>query len=165
MTSETPQKNSPVSLREVTRESVLDVIRLKVAPEQERFVAPNAVSIAQAHFDPDTAWFRGIYADETLVGFVMLEDQPEKPQYYLWRFMIDRRFQGMGFGARAIELLVEHVRTRPGATELLVSVVPGEGSPGAFYERMGFSYTGAVEDGELVMRRPLGKLAEAPALR
>lgn len=42
--------------------------------------------------------------------------------------------------------------------------MPGEGSPGAFYERMGFAYTGAFDDGELVLRRPLGALAEAPTL-
>jgi diamine N-acetyltransferase len=69
--------------------------------------------------------------------------------------MIDRRYQGRGFGARALERVVDHVRTRPGATELLVSCVPGEGGPGPFYEKLGFAYTGDVDDGELVMSRRL----------
>lgn len=30
-----------------------------------------------------------------------------------------------------------------------------EGGPGAFYEKLGFRYTGAVDQGELVMRREL----------
>ena len=42
---------------------------------------------------------------------------------------------------------------RRGATELFTSCVPGEGSPGPFYERLGFVYTGREDDGELVMRR------------
>lgn len=144
-----------VSLREVTKENLLPVLRLKVAPHQERFVAPNSISIAEAHFDPEIAWFRAIYADETPVGFLMLEDRPDRPSYFLWRFMIDQRFQGFGFGARALELLIDHVRTRPGATVLSTSCVPGEGGPGPFYEKNGFSYTGEKDGIELVMRRQL----------
>ena len=46
---------------------------MKVKPEQEGLVAPNSVSIAEAHFWP-TGWFRAIYADDTPVGFVMIDD-------------------------------------------------------------------------------------------
>jgi diamine N-acetyltransferase len=150
-----PRKEATVTLREITRETLSGVLDLRVAPEQERFVASNAVSIAQAHFHPEHAWFRAVHADDVPVGFVMLHDQPEEAKYYLWRFMIDRRYQGRGFGARALERVVDHVRTRPGATELLVSCVPGEGGPGPFYEKLGFAYTGDVDDGELVMSRRL----------
>jgi diamine N-acetyltransferase len=125
---------------------------LRVAPEQERFVASTAVSIAQAHFEPDFAWFRAIYADETPVGFVMLHDDPAKPVCYLWRFLIDRGHQKRGYGQRALELLLDHVRGRPGATALTLSYVPGEGGPAPFYERMGFVHTGEEDEGEIVMR-------------
>ena len=57
--------------------------------------------------------------------------------------------------ATAIELLIEHVKTRTGATELGVSCVPGEGSPCPFYEKLGFAYTGEEDDGELVLKRKL----------
>lgn len=143
-----------VSLREITNESLGAILRLKVKPEQAHFVADNATSIAQAYFEPK-AWFRAIYADETPVGFVMLYDDPETPEYYLWRYMIDGRYQGMGFGRRALELFIDHVRTRPGATELLASYVPGEGSPGPFYAGLGFVETGRVDDGENVIRLAL----------
>jgi diamine N-acetyltransferase len=113
--STTVSKNSIVELREVTRENLRDVLRLKVAPEQEHFVADNAVSIAQAHFYPETAWFRAIYADETPVGFLMLSDNTSQPRYYLWRLMLDARYQKLGFAKKALELLFDYVRTRPGA--------------------------------------------------
>lgn len=144
-----------VSFREVTKETLREILLLKVSPGQEDFVAPNEISIAEAHFSPEVAWFRAIYAGETPVGFVMLEDDPSKPRYYLWRFMVDARYQGTGVGRRALELLFEHVRSRPGATHLLTSIVPGEGSPGPFYEKLGFVYTGEEDEGELVMRREL----------
>ncbi len=144
-------KNSHISLREVTRENLGEILRLKVAEAQNKFVAPNSVSIAQAHFYPDEAWFRAIYADETPVGFLMLEDEPAKASYFLWRLMVDDKYQGMGFGRRAIELLVEHVKTRPNATKLLTSCVPGKGSPFGFYKNLGFEPTGEIEDGEDIM--------------
>jgi len=49
-----------VSLREITSETVRAVTRLSVAESQKGFVAPNAVSLAQALFAP-TAWYRAIY--------------------------------------------------------------------------------------------------------
>ena len=150
-----PEPEATVTLREVTKENLRDILLLKVSPEQERFVASNAVSIAQAHFQPEIAWFRAIYADDTPVGFLMLHDEPATATYYLWRFMVDHRFQKLGYGRRALELLLEHVRSRPGATALTLSHVPGEGDPSSFYERLGFAHTGEEDDGELVMRLEL----------
>ncbi len=144
-----------VSLREVTLENLRDILNLEVAPSQTQFVAPNPVSIAQAHFYPEKAWFRAIYADETPVGFLMLSDEPRKPDYFLWRLMVGADYQGLGFGAQAIALLIAYVKTRPQATELFTSYVPGEGSPGPFYHKLGFVDTGEVEDGEYVTRLAL----------
>lgn len=150
--TETPRRDAEVSLREVTKETLREICGLDVAAGQKRFVAPNAISIAQAYFHRDVAWFRAIYAGETPVGFLMLHDEPPVPTYHLWRFMVDQRFQGLGYGRRALELLIEHVRTRPGATCLTTSCVPGDGTPIPFYERAGFALTGEEDDGELVMR-------------
>lgn len=145
-----PHRDSKVTLCEITEKTLDAILRLQVSEHQRKFVADNARSIAQAHFSPH-AWFRAIYADETPVGFIMLWDNPAKPEYYLWRLMIDAQYQGNGFGHRAVELLVEHVRTRPNASELLTSVVQAEGGLQGFYERLGFELTGDYEDGEPVM--------------
>ncbi|MHC4858670.1 MAG: GNAT family N-acetyltransferase, partial [Planctomycetota bacterium] len=60
--------------------------------------------------------------------------------------------QGKGFGHRAMELLIEHVRTRPSASELLLTHKRGEGGPEGFYLRFGFEHTGKEYDGEIEMR-------------
>lgn len=146
-----PNRESVVTLREVTRDNAREIIKLEVAEGQNKFVAPNDISLAQAYFEREKAWFRAIYADETPVGFMMLYEDPREPVYYLWRLMMDARYQGMGYGRRALDLLVDYVKTRPSATELKVSYVPGEGSPGPFYARYGFEETGEVHDGENVM--------------
>lgn len=144
-----------VTLREVTAATVRAICDLEVGPEQQGFVAPNAVSIAQAHFEPK-AWFRAVYALEEPVGFVMLEEDTERSEYFLWRFMIDHRHQGRGYGRAALDLVVEHVRAR-GAGELLSSYVPGEAGPGAFYRRYGFEETGELEGKERIIRLDLAR--------
>ena len=150
----TPSPESRVSLREVTGDTVREICRLAVRDDQTKFVAPNSVSIAQAHFS-DCAWFRAVYADEAPIGFAMLEDNAAKPEYYLWRFMIDARYQRMGFGRRALSLVIDYVRTRPRAIEFLTSVVQADGSPQPFYERLGFTATGEYEEGEAILWLPL----------
>jgi diamine N-acetyltransferase len=140
-----------VSLREVTADTVRQICNLNVAESQKGFVAPNAYSIAQAYFSKE-AWFRAIYADDTPVGFVMLYDNEPEAEYFLWRFMIDERYQGFGFGRRAIERLLEHVRGRPGAKELLLSCVPGEAGPENFYRKLGFAATDKWHGEEMEMR-------------
>jgi diamine N-acetyltransferase len=156
-TAQTVGPDATVSLREVTKDTVRTVIGLKVAPGQEHFVASNAFSIAEAHFS-DIAWFRAIYADETPVGFMMLADDPDKYEYFLWRLMIDASQQGKGYGRRAVQQLIDYVKTRPSASELLVSYVPSEGSPRDFYMKLGFQDTVREEEGEVVLRLPFESL-------
>ena len=147
-------EDEDVLLREVTADTVRAICELEVAPEQRGYVAPNAVSIAQAHFSPE-AWFRAVYAGEVPVGFVMLSVDTEAERYYLWRFMIASRYQGRGYGRRALDLIVEHVRSLPGAQELVSSFVPGEAGPRDFYLGYGFEETGEIEGGEHVIRLAL----------
>ena len=143
-----------VTLRRVTSENYLQVLRLKVKPEQSGYVATNAGSIAQAKFH-DGAWYRAIYANETPVGFVMLSIKPDEPEYFLWRFMIGAEHQRKGYGRRALQLVVEHVVATTDAKEFLLSYKDGELSPVGFYEACGFTATGEIDDGEHVMRMDL----------
>jgi diamine N-acetyltransferase len=143
-----------VSLKEVTRETLRAVCKLD-AGDGGTQVAPNAVSIAEASFY-DEAWFRAIYEDDTLVGFVMLYDPtlatgPDEPDFFLWRLMIDKVHQRKRLGRAAVKLLIDHVRMRPGAKKLLVSHMSKADALGRFYGSLGFVYTGQEEDGEKVM--------------
>jgi diamine N-acetyltransferase len=157
MTEETmPTRESTVSLREITEETVEEIINLSktLSEAQRKMVADNAKSIAQAHFSKH-AWFRAIYAGETPVGFIMLYDNPDEPEYFLWRFMVAGPHQGKGYGRKAIDLLLDYVRTRPGAKELLTSCVEGEASPEGFYRRLGFERNGQMYGDEVGLRLEL----------
>jgi diamine N-acetyltransferase len=145
-----------VTLRNVTKANHIAVIKLKVAPGQEKFVANNAMSLAQAHFEPHTR-FWAIYADEEPVGFAQIIENAEKDDYYLWRFMVDAAHQRNGYGRRALQLIIDYVRAKPNATALTLSFVPAEGGPEALYRSMGFVPTGEVDDGEVVAKLDLNR--------
>lgn len=145
-----------ITFREITRDTVRQICNLShtLSDTHRKMVADNAVSIAQAHFEPK-AWFRAIYAHDEPVGFVMLFDNPEKQEYFLWRFMIAGSHHGKGYGKQAIEKLLEYVRSRPGATQLVTSCGTGEGSPEGFYLKLGFRPTGKWEGDEIVLQLDL----------
>ena len=146
-----------MSLAPITAANVGDVFDLSVSPHQEGHVASNAWSLAQALAEYDIAWPRAITADGTVVGFLMLEIDPEEGNgrnHWLWRLMVDRAHQRRGHGRAALRLAVEELR-RIGATELWTSWVPGPDGPEGFYLRLGFVKTGEVDDGEDVARLDL----------
>ncbi len=140
-----------ITLKEITEKNLWPIMKLNVKESQKKFVAPNANSIAEAYFSKE-ALFRAIYADDEPVGFVMLHADEKEPEYFLWRLMVDKNHQGMGYGFQAMKLVTDHVKTLPGAVELLTSYVPGDGDPSPFYYKIGFEETGEVEDGEKVLK-------------
>lgn len=157
--------NAPAEVRlvEVTAANLDAVVALETFGWQRRLVAPNQRSLAQALLpgdsdsgDPIVPWYRAIAADGELVGFVMVAAlTPREPQPYLWRLMIDRRHQRRGIGRVALALVIEQA-VAWGADALLVSWVPGVGSPAPFYLAHGFEPTGEIDGDEVVARLALG---------
>lgn len=150
-----------VTLQEITADTVMAVVRLQVGDDQKGFVAPNAVSLAQALFAPE-AWYRAICADGEVAGFVMLADDslltpaPHPPGIGVWRLMVDARFQGRGIGRAAMQQVIRHVRAKGLFTSLELSYVPGPGCPEPFYRSLGFQHTGRLDGDEVVLALPLG---------
>ncbi|NJM92483.1 MAG: GNAT family N-acetyltransferase [Rhodospirillaceae bacterium] len=144
-----------VALREIGWDNLHAVLALDVEPAQQQFVASNAVSLAEAHFNPG-AWFRAVYADDVLVGFVMLfdptvpgaiaSDPVEPTDMVLWRLMIDRRYQRQRLGRRTLDAVRTHIVGLGRFRRLLTSYVPGPGGPKDFYLAHGFTETGRLWD-------------------
>lgn len=145
-----------VSLREITSKNVKAILALRVTEEQKKvYPRSNGYSIAEGHYpaDDDPVWMRAIYAGEAPVGFLMTSEAPDQGGYFLWRLMIDVEHQGKGYGSRAVELLIERIKASGNAKELVTSHLKKDGSAGAFYQKLGFVYTGEIlQDCDLVMR-------------
>ena len=95
---------------------------LEVDPSQQDFISPNAVSLAQAHYEP---WWipLGVYDGDAMVGFVMhgcWPDQPVHPSHgavtsgndHILRVMLDKRQQGKGYGRAAMITLIERIKAQ-----------------------------------------------------
>lgn len=155
MSEEAVWRDAQVSFRRISASTVRDVCELSetLAESQRNMVADNGVSIAEAHFS-ENAWFRAIYADEALIGFIMLhigadhDDGIDCPGAFLWRLMIAGPYQKLGFGKKALDLLARDLRAR-GHKELYTSHGQGEGSPEGFYHALGFVPTGNHYDDEV----------------
>jgi GNAT superfamily N-acetyltransferase len=137
-------------------------VALRVAPEQERFVGSVRGALDDAAEYPQAnPWYRAVYAGDEPVGFVMVSwNVPPQPPniigpWFLWKLLIDQRYQGCGYGAEALAQVARLVRAA-GATELLTSYVPADGGPAGFYERLGFVPTGELDgNGEVIVRLAL----------
>jgi RimJ/RimL family protein N-acetyltransferase len=141
-----------VSLVEITEANLSEVTKLATHHSQERFVAPVSRSLAQALVPPlekgalVVPWYRAVVADETIVGFVMLaEPDATMPHPYLWRLLIDRMHQRRGIGRKVLDLTVADRRAK-NDKKLIVSYMPGRGSPEPLYRKYGFVPTGKVDD-------------------
>jgi diamine N-acetyltransferase len=151
-----------VTLEEIDAGNRAEVLALRVAPSQEQFVSSVRESLAEAEEYPHARpWYRTVTAGGVPVGFVMVswDVEPQPPEiigpWFLWKLLIDERYQGRGYGAAVVRRVAELVRAE-GATELLTSYVPGPGGPAGFYERLGFVPTGDVDaNGEIIMRLAL----------
>jgi diamine N-acetyltransferase len=151
-----------VSLREITPANRAALEALAAAAALAEYVTGVAESLVEAAETPDARpWYRAVHLEDEPVGFVMISDgiRVADPDYlgpyFLWRLLIDQRFQGRGLGSAALSLVVRHVRTRIDARVLLTSVGQGPDSPLGFYLRQGFQATGQVHQGELVLELDL----------
>lgn len=150
-----------VTLIDITNENQRDVARLKTHKSQERLVAPVLVSYANALFPdeeeghPVVPRMWAIQADGELAGFVMIAEMTEHHnEPYLWRLLIDRRFQRRGIGDKAVDLIEDYCRKK-GATSIKVSWEEGKGSPEPFYTKRGYVPTGARPYDEIEARKQL----------
>jgi len=146
-----------IEVRPVRDDDVLALVKLETTPEQAKFVASNAVSLAQAAYKAAGRPF-GVYAGGEPVGFLLLwdgrrDDEEPADELYVWRLMVDARHQGRGYGSAAMRWVVAEAK-RMGYARVGLSHVP-ENTVGAFYGRFGFRHTGAVNDGEQEMELTL----------
>lgn len=135
-----------IELRAITKDNLEDVIRLTVAEHQKAFVSSTAHSLAQAYIYRDTAFPFAIYANEILVGFIMLGFYEEKKQYTLWKLLIDKKYQNQGYGKGAVQKGIAYLKDTFGAKEIYVGVSSENDSAKQLYASIGFKATGLIEN-------------------
>lgn len=153
-----------ITLRKVTHENLRELAGLSVGEAQRGFVASNTWSIMEAYVtvtEGGVALPFGVYAGDTPVGFLMIgfdcmdwEDAPVAAHgaYSVWRLMIDARYQGKGYGRRALEEALRYIRTFPcGPAEWCwLSFEPDNLAARRLYQSLGFEENGEMDGNEVV---------------
>ena len=141
-----------IHLEKITWDNYYKITNLHVKKEQSSFVATNLRSLAHAYVALSGGEIKpypfGIYLGKKPIGFVMIgyngyeEGDPEflKDTYFIWRFMIDRRYQGKGYGRQAFQLALDFVKTFPcGKSDLCwLSYEPENEAAKKLYASFGF---------------------------
>jgi len=161
-----------IELNKITWDNWEECMKLEVTDEQDDFIASNAYSLAQAYVgllnDKHPPMTFAICHNETIVGFTMFyyqdhecndgSDYEEKPCYTILRFMIDKKYQGQGFGRQGMAKVLEYIRTFPHGKAVAVhlSYSPKNDSARKLYKSLGFIETGEFtdddEDAEVVAK-------------
>lgn len=147
-----------ISLRPVVRADLDALFELKVHPEQQAFVAPNAVTLAEIHYISGGYSF-SIWAVEEIVGLLAMIDFREHDELFedddptaafMLRLMIDADHQGKGYGRAAVQLAIAWARGRSNA-RFQTSFAPANIAARHFYESIGLRETGRIVEDEVEM--------------
>lgn len=137
-----------VHLAPVTARNRAAIAALRVEKGQAHFVASNAASLAEADEDPDASP-RAIMAGEALVGFLMY-DASDRSDVRLYRFMIDAKQQGRGYGRAGLQAFLDDVAALGDVTRISICYEPENEPARRLYAQAGFVEEGLDEDGEMI---------------
>lgn len=139
-----------ILLREITKENFWDCIELSVNEEQNNFVASNAVSIAQSKVQPECIPL-AVYDDDLMIGFVMYCIDEDDGEYWIYRIMIDKKYQSRGYGKKALSKLLEIIKEDKTHNRIFLGVHKENTCAVKLYRSFGFDFTGQVFGKEDIM--------------
>ena len=136
-----------IRLAEIDERNFFDVRDLDVREDQRRFLDSPLGILARGYaYRAQRARVLAIQDDGKTVGLMLVKDMDEAPACYdLQQFMIDRHFQGRGYGAAALGLLLERLRAEKKYSVAEVCVHREIAAALALFQRAGFLDTGYVD--------------------
>jgi diamine N-acetyltransferase len=140
---------SDVRLKSVTDDLRSRIAALELAPGQENLVADNASSLEEADEDED-ARPRAVFAGGALVGFLMYDATSDDDNAQIYRFMIDRAFQGRGYGKAALQLVLAEIKALGHIRRVSICYEPENEGARQLYAKAGFVEEGLDEDDEMI---------------
>jgi len=155
-----------IELQKITFDNFDECIKLETTEEQKSFVASNIRSLAQAYValtnNECIPMPYAIYANELMVGFIMLsyakaDENQDEDAYWVWRFMIDKGYQGKGYGKEAMLKALELIKTFPHGkvSAVYLSYELDNVVAKKLYASLGFMETGKIEEGEMIAKLAL----------
>ena len=144
-----------VQLETVSNENLAAVLALQVREDQRDFLPSIASSIELAKGYPDAVCL-AVRAAHGVCGFAMYGIDYESGSWKIFRLLVAQAFQGQGIGRRAMNLLLERLRTRHGAHDVRIVYSASNAVAHALYSSLGFVECGVRGDRKLAMLRFTG---------
>ena len=135
-------------LTEVTEENWLEVAALSVRDDQKSFVAPAAGILARGYVYRNCGGRVLVIEDDgVIIGAALVREFTDEPLGYdLQQFLIDRRYQGMGYGTRALDMILDLLRREGRYDHVEVCVKKADTTAIRLYEKHGFVDSGYVDE-------------------
>lgn len=131
-------QNEQITIKEVNETNWYECCKLQITEAQQPFLEPNAISILQAKFESTLKPY-AIYLGEDMVGFLMFNSILEElDAYWIYRIMVDQKYQGKGIGKRATQLMISEIEKLPNAKKIAVGYHPDNKNAHNLYESLGF---------------------------
>ena len=146
-----------ITLNRIDESNFIDAFQLELAKGQEAFVSHPIRSLAQAYVYYHQCTPFGIYAGDTMVGYVMVIYDFDTGEYNLWHLMIDRSHQRRGYGKQAVCACLDYIRQEPFGPGTTVLLTCHERNVAAItlYKSLGFQETGNHDEEEIEMKLTL----------
>lgn len=137
-----------IKLSEVDESNWLEIARLSVSEDQQRFLATPIGIIARGYvYRSCNARVIGIYDDAEVIGVALVRDFTDEPLGYdLQQFMIDKRFQNKGCGTAALKLILAQLKAEARFNRVEVCVSKADTAALHVYEKVGFVDSGYVDE-------------------
>ena len=152
-----------IHLEKISWKNYRKVLKLRVTKEQDNYVASNKASLIHAFLEMSEGtpvYAFAIKNGKTIVGFMQLmydndwtgyeredwlssdtfKQYEGKPYYYIWRFMIDKKYQQRGYGRESLKQTLDFIKTFPSgkAEYVLLSYEPSNEVGKKLYASLGF---------------------------
>lgn len=147
-----------VHLEEINEGNFDQVLALRVHPNQEKFIAPNAKSLAQCYlYRNDGVYPFAVCCEQKVVGFALMDVDDDDDDVFIWKLMIDRDYQNRGYGKEAVTLLIEWTSANTKYDELHLLCDHDNAVGRKLYESCGFLFKKTIHGTEDVMSLKLIK--------
>ena len=131
-----------VEFVEINEENYEAVLKLKVTDEQNqaKFIAPNVRSIADAYLyrKAGDVFPYAVQDGDKVVGFILLDEDEEEKELMIWRMMVDKDYQGQGYGRAIVEKVMAMFESDDRFDVLIADYVKGNDVMGGLLRSLGF---------------------------
>lgn len=141
-----------ITFKEIDETNKNLVLNVSLKPTQVDFIETVDECLKEA--EQYEQWRpRAIYMKDTVIGFAMYGSFGPNRDTWIDRIIIDEKFQGQGYGKKAMKRLIPLVANEYDVRVIYLSIVPENEIAYKLYTILGFEYINEKDpEGELIFK-------------